>query len=408
MFSSRLPGSLAHNRISVAARRRARARRRSLDLTESNPTVVGLRYPADAIRAALAAPAALTYEPTPRGLPAARAAVAAYYARHGLAVDAERVTLTASTSEAYGWLFKLLCDPGDDVLVPRRATRSSTTSRALESVRPVPYPLRYHGGWFVDVEEVRRALTPRTRAILVVNPNNPTGSFLKRDEARALAALAAERELALVSDEVFADYAFAADATRVTTLAGASDALTFCLERPVEAGRAAAAQARLDRRRRARRAPRRSAEARLELIADTYLSVAAPVQHAAPSLLALVDDVGAQIAARVRDNRAALVAALAGSPAQLLDAEGGWSAIVRLPSTQTEEEWTLDAPRRRRPRPSGLLLRSAADHHRRQSFGRAGHAGARRFPLYCADALADAPRRRSSRSPRSRPKARRG
>ncbi|MGZ3428833.1 MAG: aminotransferase class I/II-fold pyridoxal phosphate-dependent enzyme [Polyangia bacterium] len=339
MFSSRLPASLAHNRISVAADA-ARARGPLLDLTESNPTVVGLDYPADAIVAALAAPAALTYEPTPRGLPAARAAVAAYYARHGVAVDAERITLTASTSDAYGWLFKLLCDPGDDVLVPQPSYPLFDQLAALESVRPVAYPLRYHGGWFVDVEEVRRALTPRTRAILVVNPNNPTGSFLKRDEARALAALAAERDLALVSDEVFADYGFAADELRVTTLAGEAGALTFCLSGLsklvglpqlklgwiVTGGPDAA---------------RSEALERLEHIADTYLSVAAPVQHAAPSLLALVDDVGAQIRARVRDNRATLARALAGSPAQLYDAEGGWSAIVRLPSTSTEEEWTL-------------------------------------------------------------------
>ena len=339
MFSSRLPASLAHNRISIAVDA-ARARAQLIDLTESNPTVVGLRYPADAIRAALAAPAALTYEPTPKGLPAARAAVAAYYARHELAVGTERITLTASTSEAYSWLFKLLCDPGDDVLVPSPSYPLFDYLAALESVRPVPYPLRYHGGWFVDVEEVRRALTPRTRAILVVNPNNPTGSFLKRDEAGALAALATERDLALISDEVFADYGFAPDPARVTTLAGESAALTFCLSGLsklvglpqlklgwIVVGGPAARRA--------------EAEARLELIADTYLSVAAPVQHAAPALLPLVDDVGAQIRARVRDNRALLVAALAGSSAQLLDAEGGWSAIVRLPATSSEEEWTL-------------------------------------------------------------------
>jgi len=340
VFSSRLPASLAPNRLSVAVDA-ARARGTPLhDLTETNPTVVGLTYPTAAIRAALAAPAALVYEPTPHGLPAARAAVAAYYARHGVTVDPARITLTASTSEAYAWLFKLLCDPGDDVLVPQPSYPLFDHLAALESVRPVAYPLRYHHGWFVDVEEVRRALTPRTRAILVVNPNNPTGSFLTRDEARALAILAAEHDLALVSDEVFADYAFAPDPDRVTTLAGDSPALTFCLSGLsklvglpqlklgwILAGGPAALRAR--------------AEARLEHIADTYLSVAAPVQHAAPSLLALVDDLGAQILGRARDNRAALAAALAGSAAGLLDAAGGWSAIVRLPSTRSEEEWTL-------------------------------------------------------------------
>ena len=345
MFSSRLPASLAPNRISTAVDD-ARARGVALlDLTESNPTVVGIDYPADAIRAALAAPAALVYEPTPRGLPAARAAVADYYARrHGVTVDVERITLTASTSEAYGWIFKLLCDPGDEVLVPQPSYPLFDHLAALESVRPVAYPLRYHGGWFLDVEEVRRALTPRTRAILVVNPNNPTGSFLTRDEARGLAALAAEHDLALVSDEVFADYTFddAPDRARAVTLAGDdSPALTFVLSGLskvvglpqlklgwIVAGGGPAAR-------------RAEAEARLEHIADTYLSVAAPVQHAAPSLLALVDSVGRQIRARVRENRAALAAAVAGSAASLLDAAGGWSAVVRLPSTRSEEEWAL-------------------------------------------------------------------
>ncbi|HWE28447.1 MAG TPA: pyridoxal phosphate-dependent aminotransferase, partial [Polyangia bacterium] len=293
------------------------------------------------ILAALAAPAALTYEPTPKGLHAARAAVAAYYARrHAVAVDADRVTLTASTSEAYSWLFKLVCDPGDDVLVPSPSYPLFDHLAALESVRPVAYPLRYHGGWFVDIEEVRRALTPRTRAILVVNPNNPTGSFLTRDQAHALAALAAERDLPLVSDEVFADYGFQPDPARLTTLAGERACLTFCLSGLSKL--VGLPQLKLgwivvggpDAR-------RAEAESRLELIADTYLSVAAPVQHAAPSLLALVDDVGAQIAARVRENRATIAAAVAGTPAQLLEAEGGWSAIVRLPSTSTEEEWVL-------------------------------------------------------------------
>lgn len=339
MFSSRLPASLAANRISGAVDA-ARARGRLHDLTESNPTVVGLSYPSDAILGALADARALAYEPTPRGLAPARAAAAAYYARHAERVDPERVTLTASTSEAYAWLFKLLCDPGDDVLVPTPSYPLFDYLAALESVHPVTYPLRYHHGWFLDVEEVRRALTPKTRAILVVNPNNPTGSFLTRAEAAGLEALAAERDLALVSDEVFADYAFARDPDRVTTLVGHDAALTFCLSGlsklvglpQLKLGWIVTGGP---------PARRAAAEARLELIADTYLSVAAPVQHAAPSLLALVDDVGAQIRGRVRENRAALAAALAQSPAQLLDAAGGWSAIVRLPSTESEEDYVL-------------------------------------------------------------------
>jgi aspartate/methionine/tyrosine aminotransferase len=340
VFSSRLPPSLAANAISRAVDA-ARARGPLLDLTESNPTIVGLDYPRDAILAALSDARALTYEPTPRGLAPARAAIADYYARrHGQPVDPERLTLTASTSEAYAWMFKLLCDPGDEVLVPRPSYPLFDLLAGLESVRPVPYALHYHHGWFLDVAEVERALTPRTRAILLVNPNNPAGWFCKRDEHARLDALAAARGLALVSDEVFADYAFAPDATRLTTLAGDGAALTFSLSGLSKlvglpqlklgwihvSGPAAL---------------RAQANERLEHIADTYLSVATPVQHAAPRLLPLSDDVGRQILNRVVDNRRTLQQALTRSAAQLLDGEGGWSAIVRLPATRSDEEWVL-------------------------------------------------------------------
>jgi alanine-synthesizing transaminase len=347
VFSSRLPGSLAPNRISVAVEA-ARARGPLLDLTESNPTVVGLRYPVTTIAAALAHPDALTYAPSAEGQAGARQAVAAYYARHGQAVDSADIVLSASTSESYAWLFKLLCDAGDEVLVPTPSYPLFEHLAALECVRPLSYPLRYHGGWFLDVEEVRRALTPRTRAIVVVNPNNPTGSFLTRDELAGLQALAATHELALISDEVFADYgeppraAAAAGAERVPTLAGASGALTFCLSglsKPVGLPQLKLGWIVVGGPPRLRAA----AEERLHLIADTFLSVATPVQLAAPQLLALVDDVGAQIGERVRRNRALLGRALAGTSAQLLRADGGWSAIIKLPSVphESEEAWVL-------------------------------------------------------------------
>jgi aspartate/methionine/tyrosine aminotransferase len=340
VFSSRLPPSLAANAISRAVDA-ARARGPLLDLTESNPTIVGLDYPRDTILSALADARALTYEPTPRGLALARAAIADYYARrHAVAVDPERLTLTASTSEAYAWMFKLLCDPGDDVLVPRPSYPLFDMLAGLESVRPVAYALHYHHGWFLDVAEVERALTPRTRAILVVNPNNPAGWFLKREEYARLDALAAARGLALVSDEVFADYAFAPDATRVTTLAGDGAALAFSLSglsKLVGLPQLKLGWIHVS----GPPALRVAANERLEHIADTYLSVAAPVQHAAPRLLPLIDDLGRQILNRVVDNRQALAQGLVRSAAQLLEGEGGWSAIVRLPATRSDEEWVL-------------------------------------------------------------------
>ncbi|HZS36688.1 MAG TPA: pyridoxal phosphate-dependent aminotransferase [Polyangia bacterium] len=343
MFSARLPASLAPNRIAVALDAARASGRELLDLTESNPTVVGLDYPADEIAAALADPRALVYAPTPRGLDDARAAVAEYYARHGRTVDPAHVWLTASTSEAYSHLFKLLCNPGERVLVPRPSYPLFDLLARLESVELGHYPVRYHGGWFLDAEEVRSAIDARTRAVLVVNPNNPTGSFLKRREAGALERLCEERGLALICDEVFADYGRVDEAhggERVTTLVDRTRALTFSLSglsKPVGlpqlklgwihvAGPAALVA---------------EAEARLEVILDSFLSVAAPVQHAARRLLALTENIGRQIAARVHSNRARVAASVRGTALQLLDAEGGWYAVLRVPNTRSEEEWVL-------------------------------------------------------------------
>jgi alanine-synthesizing transaminase len=340
MFSRRLPLSLEPNRISRAVEDARASGAPLCDLTETNPTSVGLRYPTDEILHALSDPKALIYEPTPHGLPAARRAVAAYYLRHAQTIDPAQLYLTASTSEAYAWLFKLLCDPGDQILVPQPSYPLFDLLAGLESVEVAPYPLRYHGGWYLDIEEVRRALTDRTRAILVVNPNNPTGSYLTRDQLDGLAALCQERELALISDEVFADYGFAPNPARVTTLAGETRALTFVmsgLSKVVGLPQLKLGWIHVG----GPPALRKQAAQRLELIADTYLSVAAPVQHAAARLLSLVDDVGAQIAARVRENRAVVAHAVAGTSLGLLDAEGGWTAILRVPKTRTEEEWVL-------------------------------------------------------------------
>lgn len=336
MFSSRLPASLEENRISRAVAR-ARAEGRSvIDLTESNPTRVGLRYPEAAILAALADPAALTYEPAPRGLEAARRAVAAYYARLGARVDPERVLLTASTSEGYALLFKLLCDPGDVVLAPQPSYPLFELLAGLEGVTVRPYPLRYHAGWHLDAGEVRPLVDERVRAILTVSPHNPTGHVLAGDERDALVGLCAERGLALVCDEVFADYATEGAPTCVEE----RRALTFCLSglsKPCGLPQVKLGWIHTS----GPEALVAEAEARLELIADSYLSVSAPAQHAAPRLLALADDVGAQLAARVRENRAHLAERVRGTALTLLPSGGGWSAVVRLPRTRSEEAWVL-------------------------------------------------------------------
>jgi len=337
MFSARFHWDQSPNRLTRLLADKRRAGAAILDLTESNPTRAGFSYPAE-IAEALADPRALRYDPQPAGLLTAREAVCRYYAEAGYPVAPDQVLLTASTSEAYAYLFKLLADPGDEVLVPRPSYPLFEFLATMESLRVVSYPLVYHGAWSIDCDTLATAITPRTRAIVLVNPNNPTGSFLKRDELRFLQA----RGIALISDEVFADYAFTDDDARVRTLAGSSETLSFSMSGLskvaglpqmklgwiVISGPAAA---------------RAAARDKLEWIADTYLSVSTPVQHAASRLLELGKDIQQQIAARGRANLEFLASAIgAESPCRTLAVEGGWYATVQLPRIRREEEWALD------------------------------------------------------------------
>lgn len=345
MFSSRTSWDRATNPLARAA---AAARRAGplLDLTGTNPTAAGLAAPADLL-ALLGDPGSAAYEPEPAGWMPAREAVAADYARRGAAVAARQVVLTASTSEAYAHAFKLLCDPGDAILVPRPSYPLFQFLADLESVTIVPYPLSYDGAWHLRLSDVAAACTARARAVVAVTPNNPTGSFVKRDEWDGLAAFCAEKGLAVVSDEVFADYALRPDPTRVETLAGEGPALAICLGGlskscglpQLKLGWMAVAGP---------TAARDEAIERLELIADTFLSVGTPVQRAAPAILARAPALRQPILSRVADNVAVLRRALAGSAASVLDVEGGWSAVVRLPATRTEEEWVLGLLERER------------------------------------------------------------
>jgi alanine-synthesizing transaminase len=339
VFSSRLNWDLRPNPLSQLLEQKRRAGVTVLDLTESNPTHAGFAYPEEEIIAALGDPSSLRYDPSPRGLRSAREAIAAYYAERGVTVHPSRILLTASTSEAYGYLFKLLANPGDEILVPRPSYPLFEFLAALESVRIEQYPLRYDGAWRVDFNALERMITERSRAIVVVNPNNPTGSFLKRDEWEQLETLAAKHGLAIVSDEVFSDFSFAPDAGRMLTFTGAQHALTFSLSGlskiaglpQMKLGWIVASGP-----------PHETALDRLELIADTYLSVATPVQIALPRLLTASEGVRAQILDRVRANLALLRGAIGrNSPCSVLDVEGGWYATMQVPRTRTEEEWAL-------------------------------------------------------------------
>ncbi|MGA2185594.1 MAG: pyridoxal phosphate-dependent aminotransferase [Bryobacteraceae bacterium] len=361
MFSSRLNASTEVNRITRRLRELRAAGVPILDLTESNPTRAGIHYPAAEIARLLSDARALTYEPEPAGLPAAREAVAAYYAERGEAVDPARILLTASTSEGYAYLFKLLANPGDEVLVPRPSYPLFEFLAALESVRAVHYPLAYHGTWDIDFDALRHAITPRTRAIVVVNPNNPTGSFLKPDERDQLIRLCRDHHLAVISDEVFSDYGHSANSgtgdefphrkapENNTPVAAESrclspnwaDVLTFSLSGFSKV--VGLPQIKLgwmivngpD-------ALRREAFERLEFIADTYLSVSTPVQWAAAGLLALRPRIQSQIQHRLRGNLHHLRAAFPPESAvRVLNVEGGWYAILQVPRIRSEEEWTL-------------------------------------------------------------------
>jgi aspartate/methionine/tyrosine aminotransferase len=334
MPSQRSSFDLAPNAL---ARAMAAAPKPVLDLTESNPTRAGIPYASDAFLPALASPASLLYEPSPFGTAPARAAVAGAISSLGTRVDASRVVLTASTSEAYAFLFKLLCDPGDEVLVPRPSYPLFAHLAQLEAVRVSSYRLAYDGAWHVDLASLRASVTPRTRAIVAVTPNNPTGSFLKNDELKAMGELG----LPIVSDEVFAGYPLRDDATRArTALAAASAPLVFALGGLSKL--AALPQMKLAWIAMAGDDARMTeALGRLEVIADAYLSVGTPVQQALPSMLASRATAEDAVRARTRGNLTWLTAAVAGSAVSVLDVEGGWYATLRLPRTRSEEAWVL-------------------------------------------------------------------
>ncbi len=339
MFSDRTLWNLTPNALSAHLAARRASRRPFDDLTESNPTRVGLGLAHGPAWSALAAPAVARYEPDPRGLPVAREAVCAYYAARGHALTPDDLVLTASTSEAYAWLFKLLCDAGDEVLVAHPSYPLFDDLAKLEGVTLRAVPLADEGRWELDVDALASAVTPRTRAVLIVHPNNPTGSLVSREAREALVAMCARRGLALVVDEVFGDYAWRDDRTRAGSFCDEDRALTFTLSGLSKV--LAMPQLKLGWMVvRGPRALRDEAIARLDMIADSYLSVGAPVQHAAASLLAHRESVQGAIRARVAANLGALRAGLhGGSCATLLAADAGWYAMLRVPRTRSDDAW---------------------------------------------------------------------
>jgi len=344
MFASRTNWRLETNRLTRALEEHRRSGKELFDLTASNPTTCGFAYPEREILAALTDPRGLVYRPESKGLREARESVADYYAgRVGFSessteIDPERILLASGTSEAYTHIFRLLCEAGDEILVPAPSYPLIEFLADLADVHLVPYSLLYDHGWQIDFASLRGAVTPRSRAILVVHPNNPTGSFVKPREAAELAELCAAREMAIVADEVFLDYTSGAPAQ---TFALHEAALTFTLSGlskisllpqmklawTVVSGPESAVQPAVDR---------------LEVIADTYLSPSTPVQLALPTFLSLRHSLQSQLQRRISANLSILDKMLRESKSLArLDREGGWYAILRVPVTGTDDDLTV-------------------------------------------------------------------
>ncbi|MDX2053472.1 MAG: pyridoxal phosphate-dependent aminotransferase [Polyangiaceae bacterium] len=333
MFSQRLPENLSPNPLTEAL---AALRGKALnvrDLTLSNPTQAGFAYPGELL-APLSAPAALAYDPNSTLVE--RSPIVDLWKRRGYCVAPSQVVLTASTSEAYAALFKLLCDPDDEVLVPRPSYPLLDHLARFESVILRDYRLSYDGSWAIDWDSLERARTEKTRAICVISPNNPTGSYLKADELERLEALG----LPVISDEVFGDYPLTSDNRRITSVVGAKTGLFFSLDGLSKsvglpqmklswitvAGEPALV---------------RAATERLEFVLDAYLSVSTPIKTAASHFLSVGKVVTRSIHERVLGNYRVLGECLRNTPVSLLFAEGGWCAVLQLPTLMTDEAWAL-------------------------------------------------------------------
>jgi alanine-synthesizing transaminase len=340
MFARRTNWNLESNRLSKALARHRAAGTALLDLTASNPTKCGFRYDAEAILHALANPASLVYEPQAQGLEAARKAIAAYYADRGDPVATEDIILTTSSSEAYSFLFHLLCDAGDQVLAPAPSYPLFDFLADVEDVKVVRYPLIYDYGWQMDFRELERAITPRTRAVIVVHPNNPTGHFCSTDQAAKLSEVCAGHSIAIIADEVFLDFALREKTPK--SFVGNREVLTFTLSGISKISG-------LPQMKLAWLVVNGPAEmksqalARLEVIADTYLSMNAPVQHAAPVLFDQRQAFQGQLMARVKKNLAELDRQLAAQKScSRLEVEGGWYATIRVPRTRSDEDLAIE------------------------------------------------------------------
>ncbi|MGH9699353.1 MAG: pyridoxal phosphate-dependent aminotransferase [Candidatus Acidiferrales bacterium] len=340
MFADRTHWNLENNRLSHALSQHRAAGKALVDMTLSNPTECGFEYDRDAILRAFSNPAALKYEPSAMGLAVARGAIRDYYASSGYHISNDSILLTTGTSEAYSFIFRALCNPQDEVMVPAPGYPLFTFLADILDVKLVHYPLNYDHGWQIDFHALQSGVTPRTRAIVVVHPNNPTGHFAKVHEIAHLNQICAGHDLALIADEVFRDFAlgeappasFVANSRALTfTVSGISKicglpqmkASWMVLSGPVQ--------------------HKADALRRLEMIADTYLSMNAPVQLAIPEFLGLRHKFQEQLMARVRNNLKELDRKFDEKKiCARRDLEGGWNAVLRVPATRTDEDLVIE------------------------------------------------------------------
>ena len=330
-------------RPNLLARKREELREKGipvLDLTVSNPTQVGIQYPKELLNP-LAHPRGLLYEPDPKGLLSAREAVASLFRAKGVCLDPEQIVLTASTSEAFGYLFRLLADPGDELLVPRPSYPLFDYLADLQDVRPVPYRLRpaLPGRWELDLEALAGTASARSRAFIAVQPNNPTGSCFNQTERQEVFRFCRRRELALISDEVFAEYLFQKEPETAGTLLGLDPAvLTFSLgglSKWMGLPQMKLAWIAVE----GPKLQRDEALSRLEMMADTFLSVNTAVQMALPEWIELAGPIQAQILQRLRVNRQELEGLCRDGPIRLFPSQGGWTAVLQMGSVPDEEAW---------------------------------------------------------------------
>jgi alanine-synthesizing transaminase len=342
MFSRRTGWKLTPNRFTEAQRELRAAGREVLDLTVSNPTRAGLAYDSQIILESLSRPESMDYDPQAKGLISARQSVARYYCEQSDGnsdINPESVVLTTSTSEGYSYLFRLLCNPGDEILVPKPSYPLFEFLADLEDVNLVPYPLLYDHGWQIDLHSLRQVVNDKTRAVVLVHPNNPTGSYVSPHEGELLNSFCDEHDLALIVDEVFLDYPH--DGAARASFTSNRDALTFTLS----------GLSKISGLPQMKLAwvvitgPEKlvsEAMERLEVVADTYLSMSAPIQLAADVLLEQRKKIQPLLLERVRANLAELDRQVTNQKScERLNVEGGWYAVLRVPVTQSDEDLAI-------------------------------------------------------------------